>query len=210
MRNFLKTCPRIFGLATATVLLLQGGVAAAEDLTETQIIRALTPSLTRSLSTRQGSANSRGDEAFIDSLRTQGTRSLSITERPKLDTVVAEKPTIDLPVEFEYNSYVLRGHAVEVVNSLGKALASPGLKDQTFLIMGHTDAKGSQEHNQVLSERRAGSVKQFLVQRFELKPENLIAVGYGKTHLKKPETPFAPENRRVQTVNMNAYKSAGQ
>jgi outer membrane protein OmpA-like peptidoglycan-associated protein len=176
-----------------------------QNVSEEEIVKALSPPLTRSLSTRQGSAYSPAEDAFIDSLRTGGTRSLSITERPKLDTLAADKPSFDLPVEFDTNSFALGGDALDIVKKLGKALSTPGLRNQTFLLMGHTDAKGSEQANLMLSERRAGAVKQFLVANFGLKPENLIAVGYGKTHLRKPDAPFARENRRVQTVNIKAY-----
>ncbi|MBV8509463.1 MAG: OmpA family protein, partial [Xanthobacteraceae bacterium] len=39
---------------------------------------------------------------------------------------------------------------------------------------------------------------------------NLIAVGYGKSMLKNKDNPLAPENRRVQVVNMAAKNVAGQ
>ncbi len=70
-----------------------------------------------------------------------------------------------------------------------------------FLINGHTDAKGSAEYNQDLSEWRAEAVKHLLVQQFGLPPTTLIAVGYGKTQLKNAAYPFAGEKRRVQIVN---------
>lgn len=47
-------------------------------------------------------------------------------------------------------------------------------------IGGHTDSDGSEEHNQVLSERRAGSVKNYLVKR-GISPDRIFTHGYGET-----------------------------
>ena len=47
-------------------------------------------------------------------------------------------------------------------------------------IGGHTDSKGSDASNQDLSERRAASVMNFLIER-GIEPERLTSVGYGET-----------------------------
>lgn len=47
------------------------------------------------------------------------------------------------------------------------------------VIQGHTDSTGSEAHNQDLSERRAGSVKGFLVGR-GVNQERMAAVGHGE------------------------------
>ncbi|HEX8416674.1 MAG TPA: OmpA family protein [Methylobacterium sp.] len=207
---------KVIGLGIAA-LLLAGLPARAEDVTESQILKALAPptaAKTRSLSlgqpVRQTAATANPDEAFIDSLRNRNSRSLSMGDREKLVAVAADKPAIDLEMEFDYNSDTLRGPALETANKLGKALASPELKGQTFAITGHTDAKGSERANQGLSERRAEAVKAFLVQTYGIPASNLITAGYGKGRLKNPTAPFAKENRRVQAVNMLLVKTAGR
>jgi len=47
-------------------------------------------------------------------------------------------------------------------------------------IGGHTDSDGSVEHNQMLSERRAGSVRNYLIKR-GITPERIFTHGYGET-----------------------------
>jgi len=84
---------------------------------------------------------------------------------------------------------------------LGEALTSPDLKGRTFIVAGHTDAKGSDTYNQGLSERRADAVKRFLSEKYGIGTNRLVTVGYGATHLKNRESPLAGENRRVQVVN---------
>ena len=150
------------------------------------------------------------DEAFVESLRGKTSRSLSLGEREKLVSVAAAKPQIDLPMEFDTNSDVLRGSALANARSLGRALTDPSMRGQTFMIAGHTDARGSDAANQTLSERRADAVRQFLIQTYAIPAANLITVGYGKAHLKNPTDPDGRENRRVQAVNMLQAKTAAR
>jgi hypothetical protein len=56
--------------------------------------------------------------------------------------------------------------------------------------------------NQSLSERRAEAIKIFLAEQFKLSPDQLLAIGFGKSQLKNTTDPFAAENRRVQIVNI--------
>jgi outer membrane protein OmpA-like peptidoglycan-associated protein len=104
-------------------------------------------------------------------------------------------------VNFDYNSDNIGSKAMPQVSALGQALASPDLKGGTFIVAGHTDAKGSDPYNQGLSERRAEAVKRFLAEKYGIDASNLLTVGYGKTQLKNPAGPFASENRRVQVIN---------
>lgn len=199
---------RILGLS-AMLVLVAAAPASAQDVTETQILKALSPPKTRSLSLgAPAKATPSPDAAFVDSIRNKDTHTVSSADRDQLDRVASGKPQIDLTMEFDLNSDVLRGDALQTAHKLGKALASPELKGQTFVIAGHTDAKGKDEHNQTLSERRADAVKRFLVRNYNIPAENLIGVGYGKTHLKDGAAPFARENRRVQTVNLLQVKTA--
>ena len=95
------------------------------------------------------------------------------------------------------------------MQALGKALSDPNLKGSTFVVAGHTDAAGSEGYNQDLSERRADSIKHYLVDKFGIASNDLITVGYGKSRPKDPTAPMDPANRRVQVVNM-AEKTASR
>lgn len=48
-------------------------------------------------------------------------------------------------------------------------------------IAGHTSASGTMDYNQKLSERRAASVKEYLVSEGVITSERLTTIGYGKT-----------------------------
>ena len=94
------------------------------------------------------------------------------------------------------------------VQALGRALTSNDLKGSTFVVAGHTDAAGGEGYNQDLSERRADSIKRYLVDKYGINGTDLVTVGYGKTKLKDPSQPMAEANRRVQVVNMDNKATA--
>ena len=182
-----------------------GFASAAEKVSSEAIINALTPKkpLTRSLSVSPAEqAKEAETRKFVDKLRNRPTRSLSSNEREQIAAIAQEKPRIDLEIKFEFNSAEISRGAMSDMAALGKALSDPSLKGSSIVLAGHTDAVGSEGVNQDLSERRADSVKNFLVDKYGLSPENLVTAGYGKTRLKNTDNPRAGENRRVEIVNM--------
>jgi len=199
-----------FFSATVLVASVEPVLAQAQP-SESQILDALRPAgKTRGLGAATRSLNdpkTAEQQRFIESLRTRSVRSLTIEEREKVAVIARERPSIDLEINFDFNSATVGPQAVPVLVSLGRVLSRDELKDTMFLINGHTDGKGSAEYNQDLSERRAEAVKRLLVQQFGLPPTALIAIGYGKTQLKNAANPFADENRRVQIVNTEVKES---
>ncbi|MBN8983849.1 MAG: OmpA family protein [Rhizobiales bacterium] len=185
---------------------MSGGMANAGEVSEGQILQALTPKkpLTRSLSMTPPpeAATSPTDARFIDTVRNRTTRSLSTGERQQIATIADQRPSIDLEINFDYNSATIGARAKSAVEALGRALTNPDLKGSTFLLAGYTDAAGSDAYNQTLSERRADAVKHYLVEKFGIAGTDLVTIGYGETRLKKPDAPLDAANRRVQVVNM--------
>lgn len=114
-----------------------------------------------------------------------------------------ERPSVDLEVFFDYDETRITPRAASVLTTLGRALADARLVGDAFLIAGHTDAKGGDDYNLALSERRAESVRQFLIENFKIASDKLVAKGFGRQHLKNPKQPLAGENRRVQIVNLS-------
>jgi outer membrane protein OmpA-like peptidoglycan-associated protein len=180
-----------------------GSSFAAEQRSPEDIINALKPPrLTRSLSASPAETARKEEETrFVNTLRNRPTRSLTSAERDQIATIAQKRPSIDLEVTFEYNSDKIGEKAAPQVTNLGQALASPELKGGTYIVAGHTDAKGGETYNQGLSERRADAVKRYLADKYGIDPANLVTVGYGKGHLKNATDPLAGENRRVQVIN---------
>jgi outer membrane protein OmpA-like peptidoglycan-associated protein len=191
-------------LAAGLVLPLGIGAVLAEEPSADQIIKALIPAnkLTRGLTAPAEAAPNPEDKHFIDTLRNISTRSLTLDERDKVTEMSQKNPSIDLDIKFEFNSAAIAAEAMPQVTALGQALSSPELKGGTFVLAGHTDAKGGDQFNQRLSAKRAESVKRFLADKYKIDPKDLVAVGYGKNQLKNQADPFAAENRRVQVINL--------
>jgi outer membrane protein OmpA-like peptidoglycan-associated protein len=141
---------------------------------------------------------------------TRGLTGAPATRQIKVEGVPPEKvleeikdqPSVSVRVLFEYNSAKLTPQGMATLQTLGKALQDPRLSGARFLIAGHTDARGSDEYNQKLSESRANAVREHLTQTFRISPDKLSSIGFGR---KKPADPAHPEeavNRRVEVVNL--------
>jgi outer membrane protein OmpA-like peptidoglycan-associated protein len=188
---------------------------AADDVTEDQIVRALAPAkkpLTRGLSIgpQADPAATAAEGKFVQTIRGRSTRSLSVSEREEIASIVKDKPKIDLEINFEYNSADISAKSLPSVQALGRALSNPDLKGSPFVVAGHTDASGGEGYNQDLSERRADAIKRYLTDKYGINGTDLVAVGYGKSKLKDPSQPMAEANRRVQVVNMENKATASK
>ncbi len=193
-------------IAGGLALSLGLGFAVAQDKpTSDQILRSLKPT-TRSLSVSPAEAAKQAEDSrFINELRKrETTRSLSVSEREKVAVIAKDKPKIDLEINFDFNSDQISKSAMPTVDALAKALNDSAIKGGTFMLAGYTDAKGAEDYNQGLSERRAAAVKQILVEKYGITAENLMTVGYGETHLKDTAHPDSGVNRRVGVVNMQS------
>ena len=208
---------RSFSLSLLTIgaaLSMTAGVALAgsDTVPAAQILNALKPkSATRGLSagTQVDPAASAKEASFLNTVRNRQTRSLSLGERQEIADIAANKPKIDLEIHFDYNSAEIARGSTQAVQELGKALSDASMKGSTFIVAGHTDAIGSEAYNQDLSERRADTIKNYLVEHYGLNGSDLVTVGYGKTRPKDPKAPMDPTNRGVQVVNMDT-KTASQ
>lgn len=119
-----------------------------------------------------------------------------------IDNIVDNLNQILQGIEFDYNKDVIREVSYPKLNAAFDVLqAHP---EYRFYVEGHTDAAGSAQYNQDLSERRARSVVRYLVNR-GLESSQLVPVGKGESDLKYPECDPATncppwknlENRRV-------------
>ena len=194
-------------IALGAALSMTAGLAVAGDnVSADQILNALQPKkpLTRGLSAgpQVDPAVTAKEIKFVETLRNRKTRSLSLGEREEIAELAATKPKIDLEIQFDYNSADISKTSMPAVQELGKALSNASLKGSTFVVAGHTDAVGSEQYNQGLSERRADTIKRYLSEKYGINGSDLVAVGYGETKPKDPSTPMDPMNRRVQVVNM--------
>jgi outer membrane protein OmpA-like peptidoglycan-associated protein len=137
----------------------------------------------------KGTTKSRGRRGVT----VEGGSETSIDKSPK---------SIDLEVNFEYNSSLLSPDARIVLDNLGRALKKPELAASKFVIAGHTDGKGTDAYNLELSRQRAKSVAEYLSRTHAVSLSRLVVKGYGKQQLLDTSNPENPINRRVQVTNL--------
>jgi outer membrane protein OmpA-like peptidoglycan-associated protein len=123
----------------------------------------------------------------------------------QLNTILATRDTARglianmSDVLFKTGSYELLSGARERLAKIsGIVIAHPGLH---FEVEGHTDAVGSDDYNQKLSENRAQAVRDYLVQQ-GIEDSAIVSRGLGKTQpVATNDTPDGrQQNRRVELV----------
>ena len=125
---------------------------------------------------------------------------------PIIPPVVPPVPTIaKLTVnKFDTNSAKLKPSHQSQLEQWEQA--SKGAKSLTtapsIRVEGHTDSKGADEYNRILSKRRASSVKNYLVEELGANPNRLEIISYGENQLiASDETEDGRAlNRRVELI----------
>src|SRR5262245_47475830 len=142
-RAIIKFASAFLVLIAGLLLLASSGPVLAEEPTEEQIFKALQPKqtreITRSLTEQRRSAEER---RILDGVRTRSARSLSLGDRAKISEIAKDKPSIDIEINFDYNSDVVGSKAMQPLLKLGRVLSNDAYKGTIFLLNGHTDAKG--------------------------------------------------------------------
>ena len=114
--------------------------------------------------------------------------------------VIIEKGRQTLNVEFDFDkSTIKKGYYQDIDNLAGVMKQYP---DLNVVIEGHTDSVGTAAYNKKLSQRRAESVKKYMVEKGGIDANRLKAQGFGE------EKPIASnktkegrqQNRRVEAA----------
>lgn len=105
--------------------------------------------------------------------------------------------TFDSGIMFDVDSYALKASTKANLDKMAETMKE---YDKTeIIVMGHTDATGSDEHNQKLSENRAASVSRFLQQNGII-AKRVTTKGFGeqKPVASNNTTSGREQNRRVE------------
>jgi OOP family OmpA-OmpF porin len=118
--------------------------------------------------------------------------------KPKAAERFCDKPSV-VVVEFDTNKSDIKTKYDQDLNKLGSFLKE--WSKAKGEISGHTDNVGSDKYNLGLSQRRAASVKKYLVEKFGIAPERLTTEGYGETRpIATNKTKEGRQlNRRIET-----------
>ena len=129
--------------------------------------------------------------AYMDKQEQQLRQVETASVQRNQDVITA---TFKSDLFFDFDSADLKPGAYSELDRVANVLNS--YPQTTIRVEGHTDAKGAADYNQKLSERRAQSVRDALVQR-GVAAQRIEAVGYGKSQIISPDD---AANRRVVIV----------
>lgn len=106
-------------------------------------------------------------------------RSVPAPPPVEVEAQVEEKIVITQKIHFEFDRAVIRPISYPILDDV-VSLLQRNPQISMVKVEGHTDWIGSEAYNQRLSEARANSVRNYLIEK-GIAPDRLQAVGYGKT-----------------------------
>lgn len=108
---------------------------------------------------------------------------------------------IELPADvlFDFDKADIRADAAHALAQLATVVRA---YKGAVRLEGHTDGKGAAQYNQKLSEQRAASVRQWLIDREQIPAERMTTQGFGKSKPVASNDTDAgrQKNRRVEVV----------
>jgi len=113
---------------------------------------------------------------------------------------VPENVTMTLKIEFDYDKYDVKAKYHDEVAKVADFMKQ--YPKTTAVIEGHTDNRGSYKYNIKLSDKRAESVRDYLVEKFGIETDRLSTKGYGYTKpIESNDTAEGRQaNRRVDAM----------
>lgn len=126
-----------------------------------------------------------------------GTLKRSLAKRS-----LGVQPSVDLRINFDLDSSKFSTEGVKQVNELGQALTDSGFAIYRIRLVGHTDMRGSDSHNDKLSRQRAEAVRKYLAKKYGIAPDRLQVEGRGKREpiFMGDDDEDQSLNRRVEVV----------
>ncbi|MFI0844206.1 OmpA family protein [Mesorhizobium sp. IMUNJ 23232] len=115
---------------------------------------------------------------------------------------LAQLPQFAVEIDFENDSIAIEPKSYRTIGLIADALHHPLLRHYKFLVVGHTSATGSAQHNLELSMKRADAIMEALATTFAVPANHLVAVGVGQELPLASTDPKAAVNRRVQLINL--------
>ncbi|MDY0206889.1 MAG: OmpA family protein [Pseudomonas sp.] len=94
------------------------------------------------------------------------------------EEVEAESVRVELDVKFDFDKANVKQDSYSDIENLAEFMKQ--YPQTATTVEGHTDSVGNAAYNQKLSERRAGAVRDTLVNQFGVEANRVNAVGYGK------------------------------
>ena len=129
-------------------------------------------------------------------------------KRPPIAPQLTKLPQIRFDIVFDSDSSLIRPASYQTIGSIADALTDPKTRPYRYLIVDHVEFAGRRDHNLILSQRRAESVRDVLVNTFKVSPKRLQALGLGEEQLQDVNRPASPANARVQIIAIGKFETA--
>ena len=179
--------PESHGGSTRSIVLLRPGATANTGIVQVAAVQSAIPTAPAPLKAEP-----------VESAATP-TPVMPVATRIAPRDVAHEAGIVGFHINFALDSAAVPSTAAVFIDRMAELMK---LEPQVKLrVEGHTDALGTAEYNQLLSERRAASVADYLVRHCGIAAERLVITGKGMT---EPMTkdPNDGQNRRVQFVRI--------
>lgn len=171
---------------------------------------------TRQLEDQRAGLSERRDSERLESRTREADRAIDAAAQARADAEAARREIDELNAKeterglvvtlgdmlFETGNAQLTGNAFANLGKLSNFLNK--YPERTLVVEGHTDSVGSESSNQSLSQRRADSVRQYLLQQ-GVAANRLTAVGQGENSpvASNDSTSGRALNRRVEVIIAN-------
>jgi OOP family OmpA-OmpF porin len=195
-RNISAACRKMVADAGYEVSLAPGAASDQIKLSSSDIVSSLQGVETAGPAMSAASLRQLAAQAARDPSRANRMNRAPLSEQ------LANNAQFTIAIQFDFDSARIRPESFRAVGLMADSLYHPYLQGYRFLIVGHTDAKGSREYNLKLSQQRADAIRDALINPFGISPSRIEAVGLGEEQLLNRSSPEAAENRRVQLINI--------
>lgn len=110
--------------------------------------------------------------------------------------IVPKEDQVNIQIAFDFDSATLRADQKPRLVALCNVMQATS--EEAFVVIGHSDASGSDEYNANLSLDRARAVMGYLIADCGIAQGRLQASGMGERFLLDVENPRSAVNRRVE------------
>lgn len=106
-----------------------------------------------------------------------GCDGVPVAQQTEVVAPTATKVVLNADTFFDFDKDTLKPEGRQVLDQVASQASSINL--ETLIAVGHTDSIGTEQYNQGLSERRANSVKQYLIGK-GIDPNRIYTEGKGE------------------------------
>ena len=141
-------------------------------------------------------------QRVLEKSKSRGRNEPEPAKRPVLVPEILNLPTFTVDIHFDVDTPVIRPDSYQTVGRIADALVNAQLLPYTFLIVGHSDSTGKREANAILSQRRADSIRDVLVNTFKISSKRIQSLGLGEEQFIDQAHPNSPANLQIQIVTI--------